>query len=235
MSAILLPEVVIYNTLESIVKLLREDLAENREDGTILYELFGVDEDGKPLKMNAYKFFQQAKKIIQTPENLNVTFGYNQETAKQVSLAILLPGEQGGSNIGGNEGYQTLDLANGMTQEQFTTMYDCTYQVLISGYNSAEVNLVYNILKSMLLMVYEHLEFMGLRIPVISGNDVVMQDDITPVPVWHKALNLTFKYELTVPKLFKDKVMKGFWQRVRICDPFEKSRCVPVQSRKGQI
>lgn len=52
MSGILLPEIVIYNTLESICRLLREDLKEHVTDDkeTILYKILGVDEEGKPLR-----------------------------------------------------------------------------------------------------------------------------------------------------------------------------------------
>lgn len=241
MSAILLPEVILYNTLDSIVKLLRDDLEKASADkDTILYKLLGVDEEGKPLKMNLYYFFKQAKKVFLTPDNLNVTFGYNLETAKQLSLAILLPGENAMSDIGGNEGYldQITSASSGATesiQQQFTTMYDTTYQVLITGYNSSEVNIVYNVLKSMLLMVQEHLELMGLRIPVLSGQDIAVQQDIEPIPVFHKSLNISFKYELTVSKLLKDEVMKGFWYQMRICDPFDKTRCIPVKPRSEQV
>lgn len=241
MSAILLPEVIIYKTLESIVKLLRDDLQNNREDATILYRLLGVDEDGKPLSMNLYNFFVQAKKIITTPENLNVHFGYNQETAKQIALHIILPSEQGKSAIGEDEGYLDEDSYDPTTgdklsvQQQFTNTFESTYQIMITGYNSSEVNLVYNILKSMLLMVNEHLELMGLRIPVLSGNDIIMQDDLVPVPTFHKVINLSFTYELTVPKLLKDEIMKGFWLNVRICDPFDESRCIPIKPRGKQV
>lgn len=240
MSAILLPDVIIYNTLESIVKMLRDDLRYNRDDGTILYRLLGEDEEGKPLKMNLYNFFKQAKKIILTTENLNVNFGYNPETAKQLSLHIILPSEQGKSSIGGDEGYLDEEKFNPTTgekesvQEHFTSLFDCTYQIMITGGNQAEVNLVYNILKSILLMLYEHLELMGLRIPTLSGNDIVMQDDLVPVPLFHKVINLSFTYELTVPKILKNDIAKAFWQSVRICDPFDENVCVPVKGRRKE-
>lgn len=231
MSAILLPEVIIYKTLESIIKLLRDDLMSNNcnDDTMILYRLLGVDEDGNPLRMNHYNFFEQAKKIILTPENLNINFGYNQETAKQISLHIILPSEQGKSSIGGDEGYLDLEEFNEETgekksvREQFTSNFESTYQIMITGYNQTEVNLVYHILKSMLLMLYEHLELMGLRTPTLSGNDIVMQDDLIPVPLFHKVINLSFTYELTVPKILKNQIVKNFWQHIRICDPFDKN------------
>lgn len=225
MSGILLPEIVIYNTLQSIVKLLRDDLKEHADDDkeTILYKILGVDEEGKPIKMNLYNYFVQAKKMILTPKNLSVNFGYNQEIAKIISMHILLPAEQGESTIGEDEGYMSENIldeeGNKIGEQQyFTQIYDCTYQIMITSNNSSEVNVVYNILKSMLLMLVPHLELMGIRIPKLSGNDIVMQDDLTPVPLFHKVINLSFKYEHTVPQLVKNEVAKKFYFCMRAMD-----------------
>lgn len=222
MSGILLPEIVIYNTLETIVKLLRDDLKENatNDKETILYKILGVDEEGKPIKMNLYNYFVQAKKMILTPQNLSVNFGYNQEVAKIISMHILLPSEQGTSTIGEDEGYIEDDIMQDgkkvATQPTFTQMYECTYQIMITSNNSSEVNVVYNIMKSMLLMLVPHLELMGIRIPSLSGNDIMMQDDLTPVPLFHKVINLSFKYEHTVPQLVKNEVAKKFYFIMRM-------------------
>ena len=104
---VLLPEFVIHNTLVSIVELLRRDLAEHADDDTqtILYKILGIDEQGKALQLNLYNVFKQAKKIIQTKQNLSVNFGYNQEVANIISLHILLPSETGKMTIGADEGY----------------------------------------------------------------------------------------------------------------------------------
>lgn len=225
MSGILLPEIVIYNTLESIVKLLRDDLQENVADDkkTILYKILGVDEEGKPIKMNLYNYFVQAKKMILTPQNLSVNFGYNQEVAKIISMHILLPSEQGEAAIGEDEGYLEDDILDEegkktATQQYFTQTYNCTYQIMITSNNSSEVNVVYNVMKSMLLMLVPHLELMGIRTPSLSGNDIMMQDDLTPVPLFHKVLNLTFKYEHNVPQLVVQEVAKKFYFQMRMID-----------------
>lgn len=225
MSGILLPEIVIYNTLKSIVSLLRKDLEEHATDDkeTILYKILGVDEEGEPIKMNLYNYFIQAKKMIMTPQNLSVNFGYNQEVVKIISMHILLPSEQGEAVIGEDEGYIEDDVFDESgnkisTQPYFTQTYNCTYQIMITSNNSSEVNVIYNILKSMLLMLVPHLELMGIRIPSLSGNDIMMQDDLTPVPLFHKVLNLTFKYEHNVPQLLRQEVAKRFVFQMRMID-----------------
>lgn len=225
MSGILLPEIVIYNTLESIIKLLRNDLVEHPSDdiNTILYKILGVDEDGNSIKMNLYDYFKQAKKIISKKDNLSVNFGYNQKVAQSISLHILLPSEQGKTTIGSDEGYIEDDLLNGeggkiATQEYFTQTYDCTYQIMITSNNSSEVNVVYNILKSMLLMLTEHLGAMGILLPTLSGNDIVMQDDLSPVPLFHKVINISFTYEHSVPQLLIKDIAKKFYFVMKTLD-----------------
>ena len=220
MNGILLPELVIYKTLVAIIKLLRNDLETNvNEKNTILYRIFGLDEQGEDLQINIYNYFKQAKKIIETKQNLSVNFGYNQEVANMISLHIILPSETGKIGIGADEGYiHDMESDDTLHRGYFTQVYETTYQIMITSNNSAEVNIVYNILKSMLLMLNEHLELMGLRLPSLSGNDIVIQDDLTPVPIFHRVLNLSFTYEHVVPKLLKDVVAKNFYYQLRMVD-----------------
>ena len=224
---ILLPEFVIHKTLVAIVEMLRAALAEHAADDTqsLLYKILGTDEQGKPLQLNLYNVFKQAKKIIQTENNLSVNFGYNQEVAQIISLHILLPSEQGKMAIGADEGYLSDDIVEDgektRVQNYYTQMYDATYQIMITSNNSAEVNVVYNILKSMLLMLVPQLELMGLRLPTLSGNDVVMQDDLVPVPLFHKVINLSFTYEHNVPQMVQQLVAKNFYYQWRMIEPNE--------------
>lgn len=212
MQGTLFPDIILCRTLESIVKLLRNDLMQNRnnEQETILYKILGVDEEQKPLKWNFVNFFKQAKKIILNENNLSVNFGYNLETSTPICMHIILPSEQGRMCIGADEGYLGERDENGDLQLYHTEMYETTYQIMITSTNSTEVTLVYNIMKSMLLMIVDQLDLLGLRTPTFSGNDIVIQDELTPVPIFHRVLNISFTYEHNVPKLTKDEVGKNF-------------------------
>lgn len=225
MIGILMPEIIIYNTLNSIIKLLREDLKDNNLDDTktLLYKLLGIDENGETIKMNLYVFFEQAKKIFSKEDNLSVNFGYNQKASQNVTLHIILPSEEGRMSIGADEGYITEDILDNNenkigTQNYFTQVYDTTYQIMISGNNSSEINVVYNVLKSMLLILTPHLELMGLRLPKLSGNDIVMQDDLAPIPFFHKVINFSFTYECNVPQLITNEIAKKFYFMMRLVD-----------------
>lgn len=214
MIGMLLPELVIFDVLTDIIKLLRKDLSEHEADETnsILYRLFAKDENDKDLKLNNYNVYTQAKAIVSNKGNLSVNYGYNQKVANMLSLHILLPSENATMTIGADEGYLKEDIIEDdqLTARQmyYTQMFKSTYQIMITSNNSAEVMVIYNILKSMLLMLVDELEFRGLRTPEFSGNDIVMQDDVIPVPIFHKVINISFQYEHNVPKLLADDIAK---------------------------
>ena len=65
-------------------------------------------------------------------------------------------------------------------------------------------------------MLVDQIDLMGLRNLTLSGNDIVMQDDLTPVPIFHRVLNVSFTYEHNVPKLIKDNIAKSFIYQYRL-------------------
>lgn len=211
MRSVIMPEVIIYNALESIIKYVRTDLSTSEKDeNTMLYRLLGENIDGKPMKMNRWNFFNQAKKIFTDKQNLSVNFGYNFEVAKIVALHIILPSEEAAeSAIGQDEGYGDEWTADEKLQQFFTQNFRSNYQIMITSNNSSEVLTVYHILKSMLLMIFPHLEIMGLRLNKLSGSDVMFRDEMMPNGIFHKVINLSFNYELKVPQMLTREIIKG--------------------------
>ena len=208
-----MPEVVLYNTLENIIKVLRTDLQANidaqTEEQSILYRIMGLDECGEALKINFYNFYKQAKKILTVKDNLKVHYGYSLDTTTSVDICILLPSENGKIGIGADEGYLVTEEEEGY-QNYNTQTYESNYQLMITSNNANEVLVVYTLLKSTLLMLVDQLELFGLRNPRFSGQDVVMQEDLAPVPLFHKVLNIEFMYEHNVPQMLQVEFMKQF-------------------------
>lgn len=211
MRSVIMPEVIIYNALESIVRYIRTDLSANEKDeDTMLYKLLGENIDGKPMRMNRWNFFKQAKKIFTDKQNLSVNFGYNFEVAKIVALHIILPSEEAAeSAIGQDEGYGDEWTVDEKLQQFFTQNFRSNYQIMITSNNSSEVLTVYHILKAMLLMIFPHLEIMGLRLNKLSGSDVMFRDEMMPNGIFHKVINLSFNYELKVPQMLTRDIIKG--------------------------
>lgn len=225
MESIIMPEVIIYNALESIISCVRKDLiAKEKDADTMLYKLLGENIDGKPMKMNRWNFFKQAKSIFKDEQNLSVNFGYNFEVAKIISLHIILPSEEAAeSAIGQDEGYGDEIDDEGNLTRFFTQNFRSNYQIMITSNNSSEVLTVYHILKSILLMIFPHLELMGLRLNKISGNDVLFRDEMMPNGIFHKVLNLSFNYELKVPQSIKNEIIKNIVFEGRILDVTKES------------
>ncbi len=206
MIGLMMPEVVLYNLLNNIIKLLRTDLQQNiqahSEQNSILYRILGVDEWGSNLKLNFYDFYKQAKKVLSLNGNLKVHYGYSQDTTTAVDICILLPKETGEIGIGGDEGYLE-EVGEDGYQNYYTQTFKSDYQLMITSNNNLEVLVVYTILKCALLMLLDQLELFGFRNPKISGQDIVMQEDLTPVPLFHKVLDIEFMYENNVPQRLK--------------------------------
>lgn len=213
MTGILIPELVIYQTIENITKYIRDDLKTNHLNiqNTFLYKLLGLDDDGNPLRMNRYNYFLQAVKIFSNMKNLSVNFGYNFEVAKIISFHIILPSEQpSGISIGEDEGYQTEEDSSGNVQLKFCQMFSSNYQIMITSDNASEVNVVYHIYKSLFVALVPHFSLKGLLNPKFSGNDIVFQDDQMPMGIFHKVLNISFDYELVVPQLLLSPIIESF-------------------------
>ena len=220
-----MPELILMRVLTSIITLLRNDLEQTQDEKeTLLYKIMGVDENGNGLQLNLYNVFAQAKKMILNKGNLSINYGYNQKVAQNLSLHIILPSENATMTIGADEGYmeEAIEDDEGnlqAAQQYFTQTYKSTYQIMITSNNSAEVMVIYNVLKCMMLMLVEQLELLGLRTPEFSGNDIVMQDDLIPTPLFHKVFNVSFQYENNVPQCLKNDVAKNFYFTMRAIAP----------------
>lgn len=223
MTGIVIPEVIIYNTLKTIINLIKKDIESNEfDENTILYSLFifknEYENTYEAVRLNSHNFFAQTKAIFNKKENLNVFIGYNTEVNKQTcNLHIILPSETAiPSAIGQDEGYMETSTTSTLTQG-----FNSMYQVMITSDNSIETMLVYHVLKSMMILLSQQIDLLGLRNPSFSGSDVMMKDDSVPVPLFHKVLNISFGYDLTVPKLELKQFMKSFLFEYRLVDYFQ--------------
>lgn len=211
MSAIIIPEYIIHNTLKLIVDFLRKDLADNAADETksTLYQLLGKDDLGQVIKRDKYIFFNQAKAMFQKKESLQIYYGFNLEVSSELAFHIVLPSESGlPMAIGGDEGYAQGDNADGENLK-YVQMFESTYQIMITSSNQSEAMIIYHIMKAMLLMVFPHIELCGLRLPKFSGSDLFINQEYVPAHLFSKVINLSFNYELIVgQKLITETIKK---------------------------
>lgn len=212
---ILMPEMVIYKTLKAIFSTIKADFAENPEEETMLYRFFKKDENGNDIKWETFNHYDQAKDIF-INKDTEIHLGYNLEVAGMGCVHILLPSETGSPlGIGADENYQdpittTDGMANEYRQAVFTKKFDSTYQLMITSENTLEVLLIYNFIKACFISLNAHLELAGLRNPRFGGNDVNIQSDKVPTHIFHRSFSLNFFYEVHVPELFRNRLIKDF-------------------------
>jgi hypothetical protein len=211
--AVLMPEVVLYHTLNSILEIVRNDFNSHQVEDTILYHYFAKNECGQDVKWETFHYFEQAKELFVHKNKIQVNLGYNMEVSDIACIHILLPSESGQPlGIGADEnyiGYQE-NKHQDTYQAIFTEMFDATYNLIITSESTLEVLLIYNLLKASLISLYTHIELSGLRLPKISGQDIQLAGDLVPPHIFHRSLSLNFKYEVHVPDILRNRMIKDF-------------------------
>lgn len=216
MIGINMPELVLYRFFKMVSELIIDDFNnETDETRTMLYYLFGTDLLDEDIKLETFNYFEQAKRII-IKDKINIGIGYNAELAEIGCLHIMLPSENSdASPIGGNENYQEyLEITedNELIDKTpvFTRTFDCNYNVLISSKNSLQAVVMYHFFKACIISLQEHLEFYGLQNMKLGGSDISMDSNFIPTSVYHRSLTLNFSYEVSIPRIFKEKLAKDF-------------------------
>lgn len=206
---LIIPELIIKDTLETILNFLKEDCADESSD-SFLAELLEKDEFGKTLKFNRFNYLEQARKVFSDSlfdedDRPKIYLGYNMTVSKLISLHIILPSEQSDALcLGADEGYQGYDVSK--DGKKFAPIYtmtaDGTYQIIITSENSSEVVLVYHVIRACLVSMNDNLEFQGFKLPRVGGGDLnIQQESFVPPNIFHRALSLNFKYEINVSSI----------------------------------
>jgi len=199
-------------------KLLKEDFVAYPETETMLYRFFKKDENDNDISLETFNHYDQAVDLF-INKDVEINLGYNLEVAAMGCIHILLPSESGSPlGIGADENYQDgilTEFLEGETTQQnhqavFTNKFDATYQLMITSENTLEVLLIYNFIKACFISLNAHLELAGLRNPKFGGNDVSLQSDKVPTHIFHRSFSINFFYEVHVPELFRNRVIKTF-------------------------
>lgn len=226
----LIPEVILYRNILIFQKLVTDDwndLPDNEKDKSILYSLFKHDDNGDVLELDKYDYYTQAvsmivAKDIENARHLEVGIGYNMQRLAVPTIHVLLPSEAKGrfDSIGTSEGepasvYDPARLAFIITKSK---TFATTYHLMITSDNSSEVLTIYYWLRAMFIMFSEHVSLQGLLNMQFSGQDIQMNQDITPPNIFHRNLSVAFDFEshikMAVPATLVNKYKVG------VCDGF---------------
>lgn len=209
---LIMPELVLFNTVKSLLNFIRMDFhSVVDEKKTWLYKLFNGHH------VENYNFFQQAKQVftqsIDSPRVLDVRLFFDSERAHMPTIHINLPSENEGENgIGIDEGFTDAlyDSDTNRFQRTYTRRYDATYNLIITSDNPFEVVMIYHFLKLIMVATMDHIQLSGLENPKTGGQDLHLNSDLIPAGVYMRGLTLSFSYDISVPSIFSDDIIRDF-------------------------
>lgn len=218
--ALNIPDILIINTLNKILNILRDDynthVAAGTEDRCILYLLFNDVSLGK------YNFYDNAKQLIITtpedPRHLEVRLSYDHTSTTWSNMVyVTLASETANANslqVGeGDQEEIVFDNASPDQDEyrkQFMRRYSTAYTIMILAKNRNEMLVLFNLFKAMMVACINHLSLEGLSNIKIGGQDLRYAGSETGI--FSRGINLNFDYEQVVP----DIMIKKIFSKIRV-------------------
>jgi len=209
---ILIPEIKVLEIIETALKVVEVDYKSHLiEAETILYQLFGSNQYGK------YNFLEQSKDIFlrdnDHPRKIETRLMFDAKRAALPTIHISMPQESTGADgIGVDEGYQEdiVSTDSKTFHKTYTRMFDVQYNCIITSDNSLEVLCIYHLLKSVLIGIFDSIEFNGIRNPKLSGQDLQINSELVPPHLFIRGIGINFCYEQTVPAIQEESFIKSF-------------------------
>ena len=208
---IMIPEIAIEKIISTAVNFIRKDYKDNVEQHgdeklSYLYYLTSL------VFVERVDVFKEAKKIFliedeKDPKKININLGFPQTIKGAVNITITHSGEQYGTNALGvdQSPYIYEEFVNDTEvsdhwRNDFGRRYNSTYQIIITGDNTNETLITYNILKAAIISFEgtAHLSSLGFDNVRITGQDMIIKTDVTKKK-YAKNITLNFEYEFRVP------------------------------------
>jgi hypothetical protein len=126
------------------------------------------------------------------------------------TIHINLPSEQSKDNaLGISEGFRELGLGNDPDtwKTTFNRRFAAEYNLVISSDNTNEVVLIYHIVRSMLISLFDHLNLSGLENITLSGRDLQINSELVPPHVFMRTIGMNFSYDVGAIEVFENAVI----------------------------
>jgi hypothetical protein len=207
--ALKIPDIIICNAVNLLLRAIREDynarILANQENRSMLYLLF----NGTTL--GTYNFYENAKSLIvttpQNPRHVECKLAFDSGDAKYPQIYITLPAESDRNNsVGFGEGnfpeiiFTDIDAGTTEYKRTYSRRWNATYNVVVISDNKNEANILFHLVKSMMVIGQMHLQAKGLENLKIGGSDLTFKDRI-PDRTFVKSITLNFEYEDVIPEL----------------------------------
>jgi len=207
-----IPEILLYNVIDTILKTIRRDLLDNVEEkNTIFYKLFY----GTKFENLNLDFYSNAKDIFSRdkshPRFLDLRMFFNADRANIPTIHLNLPSESDiGGGIGVDEGYNgtNYDPISQTISQNHTRAFNTVYNIIITSDNSDEVIIIYHALRAFMISMLDIIDLNGLKNPKLGGADLQINPELIPPHIFIRAISLNCFYELTIPSLIKEKIIR---------------------------
>lgn len=218
MATLIIPDIVIVNTLNAILTMLRNNHNDAIDDGdesrSLLYILFNA------LNLGTYDYYENVKQLIittsQDPKHLNVQLAFPHNTGDStVSMYVSLASDSNkNDSLNMGQGNQSeLVLSNDNGEDEYIPLYNrrfaTTYQLIILGENKNQISILYNLMRAMIISYQRHFELEGLSNFKIGGQDIKL---FVPIPdrVFSRAITMNFEYEIVTPDIDIQRIFSKF-------------------------
>lgn len=197
-----IPEVKLKVFIDTILDLIRRDYVDaGDKTQTVLYRMFNGLVQGK------YDFYANAIEIFTTdvdnPRRIDTRLLYDRDRASLPTIHVTIPAETPNSDgIGLDTGYNENEGIGGTPTtmyESYNRTYGSKFNLVITGSSTFEVILIFNTLKIALYNNIESLELNGFRNPKIYGQELKINDQLSP-NAYARFLVLDSFFELEIPK-----------------------------------
>lgn len=224
---IVLPEIVLMDTLKAAIEFVRKDYKNNIANTTQSYLYLLLQQ----ARIEKYILFEQAIEVIcgkeDSPRLLTIDLAFNMARDHCPSIHITLPAEQTGpgNGMGTDEGYaeaiieeinegdfnqdynNDFDNENSRTSRAvFSRRISATYNIVIVSDNSNEVVFLYHFIRALYIALIPHLHLKGLSNVSFGGQDLHPYNE-TAHNLHMRAITLSLQYDTFVPSIFPKELL----------------------------
>jgi len=220
---IFVPDVIFKKAVDIYLKYVADDIVANE----LTPEKSFLKKVAPDIMLGSYSFFDQGcevlNKAIDDPRLLEVDYMYNMRTDRFPNMFIHTGSVTHGVNAmgmgqgqledlytqindGGTEDDETDDIFS--RENVYTRRMNGTLNLVIMSDNSNEVMFLWYIIQAGLISLLPHLAMSGFENIKMSGQDLVILDEVVPKNTFKRVIQLNFEYVTGSVDLTKTTVIK---------------------------
>lgn len=199
------PELAVLNLIKVVLNAARKDLVDNAAnlEASLIYSIF---EDFAVGKRN---LFNEAKSILEREEGnegyLDASLFLNIAKNSLPHIHVTVPGVSPTMpSIGHQHQNNDFLIKEGKGYPVYTKTFNATYDIVITSDSELEVVIINYILLATISSLLDHVDLAGFQNPKLSARDLQLYTENIPEPIFFKAINLSFFFELKAPVLNKN-------------------------------